>query len=74
MKTREQPRCNADVGALVAVNAHLGNIAFRTGRRVYWDQETGRFKGDDEANAMLLAEYHNGWQVPRVTGAEASAG
>ena len=34
MKTREQPRCNADVGALVAVNAHLGNIAFRTGRRV----------------------------------------
>ncbi len=74
MKTREQPRCNADVGALVAVNAHLGNIAFRTGRRVYWDQEAGRFEGDDEANAMLLAEYHNGWQVPRVTGAEASAG
>jgi len=74
MKTREQPRCNADVGALVAVNAHLGNIAFRTGRRVYWDQEAGRFKGDDEANAMLRAEYHNGWRLPRVTGAEASAG
>lgn len=74
MKTREQPRCNADVGALVAVNAHLGNIAFRTGRRVYWDHETGRFAGDDEANALLLAEYHNGWQLPRVTGAASSAG
>lgn len=73
MRTREQPRCNADVGALVAVNAHLGNIAFRTGRRVYWDHAAGRVKGDEEANALLRAEYHNGWQFPRVTDTEASA-
>ena len=74
MKSREQPRCNPDVGALAAVNAHLGNIAFRTGRRVYWDHAAGRFKDDDEANALLVAEYHNGWQLPQVSGAEASAG
>ncbi len=74
MRTREQPSCNADVGALVAVNAHLGNIAFRTGRRVYWDHATGRFENDDEANALLRAEYHNGWTLPQVSGAEASAG
>ena len=74
MKSRKQPRCNPDVGALAAVNAHLGNIAFRTGRRVYWDHAAGRFAGDDEANALLRAEYHNGWQFPQVTGAEASAG
>lgn len=74
MRSREQPRCNADVGALAAVNAHLGNIAFRTGRRVHWDHEAGRFAGDEEANALLRAEYHNGWQFPQVKGAEASAG
>ena len=74
MRTREQPICNADVGGLVAVNAHLGNIAFRTGRRVYWDHEAGRVVGDDEANALLRAEYHNGWQFPQVSGAEASGG
>ncbi len=74
MKTREQPRCNADVGGAAAVNAHLGNIAFRTGRRVHWNQATGRFKDDDEANALLVAEYHNGWELPRVAAAEASAG
>ena len=33
MKTREQPVCNAAVGSLAAVNAHLGNIAFRTGEK-----------------------------------------
>ncbi len=66
MKTREQPRCNADIGALAAVNAHLGNIAFRTGRRVFWDHEAGRFEGDDEANALLRVEYHNGWKLPKA--------
>ncbi len=74
VKTRKQPRCNADVGALAAVNAHLGNIAFRTGRRVHWDRKSGRFLDDDEANALLRAEYHNGWELPRVAAADVRAG
>ena len=37
MKTRRQPVCNAEVGSLAAVNAHRGNIAFRTGAKVHWD-------------------------------------
>ena len=74
MRTREQPRCNADVGALAAINVHMGNVAFRTGRQVDWDDAAGRFRDDDEANELLRAEYHNGWQFPQVPAAEASAG
>ena len=44
MKTRQQPVCNAEVGSLAAVNAHLGNIAFLTGAKVHWDGRDMTFK------------------------------
>jgi predicted dehydrogenase len=56
--------CGIEAGYLAAVNAHLGNIAFKTGRKLYWDEVRGEFSGDDEANAMLAATYHNGWTMP----------
>jgi predicted dehydrogenase len=66
VKTREQPVCSPEIGALAAVNAHLGNIAFRTGRKVYWDHDSGAFIGDDEANEMVKVEYRKPWKLPNV--------
>jgi hypothetical protein len=43
----------------------MGNVAFKTGRKVYWDADTGSFEGDDEANALLTPQYHNGWELPK---------
>ncbi len=55
-----------DSGAVAAVNAQLGNIAYKTGRKLYWDGDgrTGDFRDDAEASALLRADYHNGWEVP----------
>ena len=53
-------------GSIAAINAQMGNIAFRTGRKVYWDASAGLFKNDDEANSMIKASYNNGWQIPAV--------
>jgi hypothetical protein len=50
-------------GALAAINAQMGNIAFRTGDKLQWDSEAGRFIDNDAANRMLQAEYHNGWAL-----------
>ncbi len=66
IKTREKPICSIEVGRLAAVNAHLGNVAFKTGRKVYWNEEQGQFKDDAEANALLKAEYHGRWKLPSV--------
>jgi hypothetical protein len=44
----------------------MGNIAFKVGRKVYWDQAAGSFKGDTEANALLVPRYHNGWTLPKA--------
>jgi predicted dehydrogenase len=57
-------RCGIETGSVAAVNAHMGNIAYKVGRKVYWDPATGAFKGDPEANALVTPNYHNGWTRP----------
>jgi predicted dehydrogenase len=58
-------KCGIETGAIAAINAHMGNVAYKTGRKVYWDAEKGEFKNDKEANALIKANYHNGWKLPR---------
>jgi predicted dehydrogenase len=58
-------KCGIETGSVAAINAHMGNVAFKTGRKVYWDAATGMFKNDAEANALIKAHYHNGWQLPK---------
>ena len=60
--------CNADVASLAAVNAHLGNIAFRTGGKVVWDAKNQMFEGgpDSPANKMLRTPYRAPWMPPQV--------
>ncbi|MFO7258364.1 MAG: Gfo/Idh/MocA family oxidoreductase [Bacteroidota bacterium] len=50
-------------GSVAAINAHMGNIAFKTGTKIYWDSKTGKFD-NAEANKLIKPEYHNGWKLP----------
>jgi predicted dehydrogenase len=59
-------KCGIESGSVAAINAHMGNIAFKTGRKIYWDADTGGFAGDAEASALLTPDYHNGWKRPGV--------
>ncbi|MBD2703190.1 Gfo/Idh/MocA family oxidoreductase [Spirosoma sp. BT702] len=59
-------KCGIETGSIAAINAHMGNIAYKTGRKVYWDANTKGFKNDTQANAMIAAHYHNGWKLPVV--------
>jgi len=44
--------------------AHLGNIAYRVGRRLEFDPASERFVGDSEADALLTREYRKPYAVP----------
>jgi predicted dehydrogenase len=55
---------NINSGSVAAINAHMGNIAFKIGRKIYWDAEKGNFGNDKEANALINAHYQNGWKLP----------
>jgi hypothetical protein len=55
-----------EIAANTARVAHLGNIALRTGRRLYWDAENSRFINDDDANKFLVPEYRAPWVLPKI--------
>ena len=59
-------KCPPSSGSTAAINAHMGNIAFRTGKKIYWDNERHEFYNDAEATSMISAQYHNGWQLPKI--------
>ena len=44
--------------------AHLGNIAYRTGRVLDFDPKTERFINDPEADKYLTRDYRQGFEVP----------
>jgi hypothetical protein len=58
-------KCGIESGSVAAINAHMGNIAFKTGRKIYWDAQKGNFGNDPEANQLISAKYHNGWKLPK---------
>ena len=47
-----------------AALAHLGNIAFKRGKKLDFNRETNHFSGDSEANQMLSKTYRTGFEVP----------
>jgi predicted dehydrogenase len=61
--TRELPVSDVAVGHRSTSAPHLGNLAFRLGRKLNWDREAERFIGDDEANRMLSKPYRAPWHL-----------
>lgn len=58
--------CGIETGSVAAINAQMGNVAYKTGRKVYWDAAAGNFGTDEGANALITPTYHNGWTLPNV--------
>ncbi|MDD4226125.1 MAG: hypothetical protein PHU98_07040 [Mariniphaga sp.] len=60
------PNTNIAIAANTARVCHLGNMALKTGRRLYWDAENNKFIGDDDANSFLVPQYRAPWELPKV--------
>lgn len=65
VRTRKVADLHAPIqaGAHVATVAQMGNIAYKTGKKLYW--ESNRFT-DDDANRYLASTYHNGYNIPKI--------
>lgn len=62
-RKKEILNCPIEAGAAVAINAHMGNIALRTGEKIKWDANAGKFD-KKEANELLVPIYRNEWKLP----------
>ncbi len=61
--TRERPTSDVAIGHRSTSAPHLGNIAFRLGRKLNWDPVAERFIGDNEANRWLDRPYRAPWHL-----------
>jgi predicted dehydrogenase len=57
------PNAPVELGHRAATVAHLGNIAFKTGRRLLWDAAREDFPGDPEASRLLGRRARPPWNL-----------
>jgi hypothetical protein len=60
----EDLHCPIEAGALVATVAQLGNISFRSGKRLTWAND--KFTDEAVNKEYLMKTYHNGYILPSV--------
>lgn len=62
----EDLHCPIQAGAHVATVAQMGNIAFRSGKKLQWDATNNAFTDKDINKQYMMKEYQNGYKLPKV--------
>jgi predicted dehydrogenase len=63
VKSRRRPNSDVEIGHYATATPHLGNIAFRAGRKIRWDAEREQVLGDAEANKLVSKPYRAPWKL-----------
>ncbi|WP_240907426.1 Gfo/Idh/MocA family protein [Paludisphaera rhizosphaerae] len=66
LASRAKPTSDIEIAHRSTNTCHLGNIAYRVGRKLNWDIEAERFKNDPEADALLSREARKGFELPKI--------
>jgi len=63
VKSRGQPRANADVACHAHIACHASNIAIFLGRKLAYDPKKNQFIGDEEANRLRSEALREPWRL-----------
>jgi hypothetical protein len=63
VKSRGQPRANAQVACQTHIACHAANIAIFLGRKLAYDPKKNEFLGDEEANRLRSEAIRDPWRV-----------
>ncbi len=68
VRSRDVKSLNGDIeeGHLSSAYCHLGNIAYKLGRKLHINPSTESFVDDAQADALLTRKYRKGFEVPAV--------
>lgn len=62
----EDLKCSIEEASHIATLSQMGNIAFRSGNKLYWDKAAGKFTDETINKQYLAAPYHNGYKLPKI--------
>jgi len=55
--------CPIETAALVAKVCQMGNIAYRSGKKLTWDKAKQQFTDNSVNKQYLMPKYENGWKL-----------
>ena len=62
-KTGKPTTCDFSYSGPLTEANHLGNVAYRVGKKIEWDAKKMKAKNCPEADQYVRVEYHNGWKL-----------
>jgi predicted dehydrogenase len=62
-RTGAPTTCHFGYSGPLTIANHLGNVAYRAGKKIEWDREGLRARNAPEADAFLGREYRKGWTL-----------
>jgi predicted dehydrogenase len=62
-KTGEPTTCNFEYAGWLTESNHLGNVAYRAGKKLEWDAVAMKARNCPEAEAFIRREYRKGWKL-----------
>lgn len=62
-KTGSPTGCNFDYAGALTETVLLGNVAFRTGKKLEWDGANLKVTSCPEAERLVRREYRRGWTL-----------
>ena len=62
-KTGAPTTCNFEYAGWLTEANHLGNVAYRTGKKLEWDPENLRATNAPEAEPFIQRDYRKGWKL-----------
>ena len=65
IRNGEKLNAPVEVGAKTAIVSEMGNIAYRVGQRIHWDESKKAFE-EDSANELIGLNYNPEWPLPKV--------
>jgi hypothetical protein len=62
-KTGDPTTCNFEYAGWLTEANHLGNVAYRVGKKLRWDPQTLQATNAPEAAPFIRREYRDGWKL-----------
>src|SRR5262245_18754471 len=62
-KTGAPTTCNFEYAGKLTESNHLGNVAYRAGKKLQWDTKALKATNCPEADAFIRREYRAGWRL-----------